>query len=326
MKIGILGAGRIAVTLAETMNKMPEVECYGVASRDLEKAKVFAKEHGFQHAFGSYEGMLADEEVELIYIATPHSHHYRHMKMCLDAGKHILCEKSFTVNEKQAEEIFRIAKEKKLLVTEAIWTRYMPSRKIINDLLDEKVVGDVRKMTANLNYPLLDKERIVKPELAGGALLDVGIYPLNFAYMHFGDKVDRIVSAAQMTEAGVDGENGMILLYEDGRMAVLNSGIHGKSDSEGIFYGTFGCMVVENINNPESIKIYNTDRILIREIEVPEQISGYEYEITETISCIKEGKLECPSMPHAETLKMMQVMDNLRADWKMKYPDEIEVL
>lgn len=326
MKIGILGAGRIAVTLAETMNKMPEVECYGVASRDLEKAKVFAKEHGFQHAFGSYEGMLADEEVELIYIATPHSHHYRHMKMCLDAGKHILCEKSFTVNEKQAEEIFRIAKEKKLLVTEAIWTRYMPSRKIINDLLDEKVVGDVRKMTANLNYPLLDKERIVKPELAGGALLDVGIYPLNFAYMHFGDKVDRIVSAAQMTEAGVDGENGMILLYEDGRMAVLNSGIHGKSDSEGVFYGTFGCMVVENINNPESIKIYNTDKILIREIEVPEQISGYEYEITETISCIKEGKLECPSMPHAETLKMMQVMDNLRADWKMKYPDEIEVL
>lgn len=326
MKIGILGAGRIAVTLAETMNKMPEVECYGVASRDLEKAKVFAKEHGFQHAFGSYEGMLADEKVELIYIATPHSHHYRHMKMCLDAGKHILCEKSFTVNEKQAEEIFRIAKEKKLLVTEAIWTRYMPSRKIINDLLDEKVVGDVRKMTANLNYPLLDKERIVKPELAGGALLDVGIYPLNFAYMHFGDKVDRIVSAAQMTEAGVDGENGMILLYEDGRMAVLNSGIHGKSDSEGVFYGTFGCMVVENINNPESIKIYNTDRLLIREIEVPEQISGYEYEITETISCIKEGKLECPSMPHAETLKMMQVMDNLRADWKMKYPDEIEVL
>ncbi len=326
MKVGILGAGRIAVILAETMNKMPEVECYGVASRDLEKAKSFAKEHGFQHAFGSYEGMLADKEVELVYIATPHSHHYRHMKMCLKAGKHVLCEKSFTVNEKQAEEIFRIAEEKKLLVTEAIWTRYMPSRKIINDLLDEKVVGDVMKMTANLNYPLLDKERIVKPELAGGALLDVGIYTLNFAYMHFGDKVREIKSAAQMTSAGIDGENGMILLYEDGRMAVLNSGIHGKSDSEGVFYGSTGCMVVENINNPESIKIYDTDRNLIREIKVPEQISGYEYEITETISCIKEGKTECPSMPHAETLKMMRVMDGLRADWKMKYPDEIERL
>lgn len=326
MKIGILGAGRIAATLAETMNKMPEVECYGVASRDLEKAKAFANEHGFQHAFGSYEGMLADEEVELIYIATPHSHHYRHMKMCLDAGKHVLCEKSFTVNEKQAKEVFRIAKEKNLLVTEAIWTRYMPSRKMINDLLDEKVIGDVRKMTANLNYPLLDKERIVKPELAGGALLDVGIYPLNFAYMHFGDKVREIKSAAQMTSAGVDGENGMLLLYEDGRMAVLNSGIHGKSDSEGVFYGSTGCMVVENINNPESIKIYDTERNLMREIKVPEQISGYEYEIAETIACIKEGKPECPSMPHEETLKMMRVMDELRADWGMKYPEEIENL
>ena len=284
------------------------------------------RDSGFQHAFGSYEEMLADEKVELIYIATPHSHHYRHMKMCLDAGKHVLCEKSFTVNEKQAAEIFRIAEDKKLLVTEAIWTRYMPSRKMINDLLDEKVVGDVRKMTANLNYPLLDKERIVKPELAGGALLDVGIYPLNFAYMHFGENVEKIVSAAQMTSAGVDGENGMILLYEDGRMAVLNSGIHGKSDSEGVFYGSTGCMVVENINNPESIKIYDTDRNLIREIKVPEQISGYEYEITETISCIEEGKLECPSMPHEETLRMMRIMDELRFDWGMKYPDEIEKL
>ena len=158
MKIGILGAGRIAATLAETMNRMPEVECYGVASRDLEKAKIFAKDHKFQHAFGSYEDMLADQEVELIYIATPHSHHYQHIKMCLDAGKHVLCEKSFTVNEKQAAEVLRIAKEKNLLLTEAIWTRYMPSRKMIDDLLAEKVVGNVMKMTANLNYPLLDKD------------------------------------------------------------------------------------------------------------------------------------------------------------------------
>lgn len=326
MKIGILGAGRIAATLAETMNKMQEVECYGVASRDLEKAKAFAKEHGFQHAFGSYEEMLADKEVELIYIATPHSHHYQHIKMCLDAGKHVLCEKSFTVNEKQAAEVLRIAKEKKLLLTEAIWTRYMPSRKMIDNLLAEKVIGDVVKMTANLNYPLCDKERIAKPELAGGALLDVGIYPLNFAYMHFGDKVKEMHSAVQMTSAGVDGENGMILLYEDGRMAILNSGIHSKSDSQGVFYGSAGYMVVENINNPEAVKIYDKERNLIRELKVPEQISGYEYEIKETISCIKEGKLECPSMPHTETLKMMHVMDELRASWGMKYPEEIERL
>lgn len=326
MKIGILGAGRIAVTLAETMNKMPEVECYGVASRDLEKAKAFAKEHGFAHAFGSYEGMLADDEVELVYIATPHSHHYRHMKMCLDAGKHVLCEKSFTVNAKQAEEIFSLAKEKKLLVTEAIWTRYMPSRKIINDLLAEKVIGEVTKLTANLNYPLCDKERIVKPELAGGALLDVGVYTLNFAYMHFGEGVKEMRSAVQLTDAGVDGENGMLLLYEDGRMAVLNSGIHSKSDSQGVFYGSAGCMVVENINNPEQIKIYDKDRNLVREVAVPEQISGYEYEILETIDCIKKGELECPSMPHKDSIEMMRIMDELREEWGVKYPADIESL
>lgn len=326
MKIGILGAGGIASTLAETMNKMPEVECYGVASRNLVKAQEFIREHGFEKAFGSYGEMLEDPEVELIYVATPHSHHYRHMKMCLEAGKHVLCEKAFTVNAGQAEKIFAMAKEKNLLVTEAIWTRYMPSRKMIDDLLAEKVIGNVKKMTANLNYPLLDKERIVKPELAGGALLDVGIYPLNFAYMHFGDGIKEIHSAAQMTSAGVDGENGMLLLYKDGKMAVLNSGIHGKSDSQGVFYGSEGCMIVENINNPEAIKIYDTERNLLREIKVPEQISGYEYEIAETISCIKEGKLECPSMPHAETLKMMRVMDELRASWGMKYPEEIEKL
>lgn len=326
MKIGILGAGKIAVTLADTMNKMPEVECYGVASRNYEKAETFAKDHGFQHAFGSYESMLADEEVELVYIATPHSHHYQHIKMCLDAGKHVLCEKSFTVNEKQAAEVMRIAEEKKLLLTEAIWTRYMPSRKIINDLLVEKVIGDVMKMTANLSYPISDKERIVKPELAGGALLDVGIYPLNFAYMHFGDRVEKMYSAAQMTSEGIDGENAIILLYEDGRMAVLNSGINGQSDRQGVFYGSKGFMIVENINNPEAVKIYDTDGNLIREIVMPEQITGYEYEIKETISCIKDGKLECPSMPHRETIKMMHVMDEIRSSWGMKYPAEIESL
>lgn len=326
MKIGILGAGGIASTLAETMNKMPEVECYGVASRDLDKSQKFIKEHGFQKAFGSYEEMLKDPEVELVYIATPHSHHYRHMKMCLEAGKHVLCEKAFTVNARQAEEIFRLAKEKNLLVTEAIWTRYMPVRKMIKDLLDEKIIGDVRKLTANLNYNICKNERIIRPELAGGALLDVGVYPLNFAYMNFGDCVADIKSAVQLTETGVDGENVMTLFYEDGRVAVLTSGIYGLSDRQGIFYGSKGYIVVDNVNNPNGIKVYNENRELIRDIPVPEKISGYEYEILETIDCIKNNKLECPSMPHEDTLKIMRVMDGLRKEWGVKYPDEIESL
>lgn len=305
---------------------MPEVECYGVASRDLTKSQEFIKAHGFNKAFGSYEEMLNDPEVELVYIATPHSHHYRHMKMCLEAGKHVLCEKAFTVNVKQAEEIFKLAKEKNLLVTEAIWTRYMPSRKMIKDLLDENIIGDARKLTANLDYYICKAERIVRPELAGGALLDVGIYPLNFACMNFGDKISDIQSAVQMTDTGVDGENVVTLFYEDGRVAVLTSGIYGLSDRQGVFYGSKGYMVVDNVNNPIGIKVYNEDRELIRDIAVPEQISGYEYEIIETIECINNKKLECPSMPHEDTLKMMRIMDGIRKDWGMKYPDEIECL
>ena len=324
MKIAILGAGNIAEKLAYTMERLEEAQCYAVASRSLEKAQRFAKEFGFEKAYGSYTEMLADENVELVYIATPHSHHYRHMKLCIEAGKHVLCEKSFTVNEKQAREVFRLAKEKDVLVAEAIWTRYMPSRKIINDLLAEGIIGEVKTLTANLAYTISHKERIIRPELAGGALLDVGIYPLNFALMHFGNKIAKKHSFALMTETGVDGQNVMVLSYDDGRMANLTSGIYGLSDRQGIFYGSKGCMVVDNINDPLEIKAYDEDCKLVKEISVPEQINGYEYEVLETIDCIKKGLRECPSMMHEDTLEVMRLMDEFRAEWGMRYPEEIE--
>lgn len=326
MKTGILGAGNIAGTLAATMRQMKEVECYAVASRSQEKAENFAKEYGFQKAYGSYEKMLEDKEVELVYIATPHSHHYRHMKMCIEAGKHVLCEKAFTVNAKQAEEIFRLAKEKGVLVTEAIWTRYMPSVNLINHLLADGVIGKVMTLTANLDYVIADKERLIKPELAGGALLDVGIYPLNFALMHFGNKIAKKQSAVHLTKTGVDGQNVITLSYEDQRLAVLTSGMYGLSDRQGIFYGSKGWMVVDNVNNPLKVDIYNQDRKLVQTVSMPEQISGYEYEIRETIECIQRGEKECPSMKHADTLEVLRMMDEFRREWGVCYPDDVESL
>ncbi len=322
MKTAILGAGKIAGTLAVTMRSLAEVECYAVASRSLEKAQQFAAEHGFQKAYGSYSEMLADEEVELVYIATPHSHHYEHMKLCIEAGKHVLCEKAFTTTREQAEEIFRLAKERDVLVTEAIWTRYMPSREIINGLLEKGVIGAVKTLTANLSYAVSGKERIIRPELAGGALLDVGVYTLNFALMHFGNRIKRKQSAAQLTEMGVDGQNAITLFYEDGRFAVLNSGIYGMSDRQGVFYGSKGWMVVDNINNPLEVKIYNEKRELCRTVSMPKQINGYEYEILETIDCIRNGKRECPSMKHEDTLEVMEMMDAFRQEWGVSYPVE----
>ena len=274
MKLRILGAGGIASTMAKTVAGMKDVEAYAVAARDLERARVFAQKYEVKKAYGSYEEMLADDEVELVYIATPHSHHYLHAKMCLEAGKNVLCEKAFTVNAEQAQKLFDLAKEKKLLITEAIWTRYMPSRKMINDIIESGVIGEVTAVTANLSYTVSHVERIRKPELAGGALLDVGVYPINFASMVLGDKV-KDVKATAIFQNGVDILDSIAMVFEGDRMATLQCGAREISDRMGSIFGTRGYMQVQNINNPEKITVFDTDHKEVASYVVPEQISGY---------------------------------------------------
>ena len=205
MNVGILGAGNIAGKMACTLNGMKDATAYAVASRDLKRAQSFAKEYQMEKAYGSYEEMLADDKVDLVYVATPHSHHLEHGKLCISYGKPVLCEKAFTANAAQARELLDYAKEKGVFITEAIWTRYMPSRKIITDILESGELGDIHMLSANLGYSISHKERLVKPELAGGALLDVGIYPLNFASMFLGNDIVNITSACVKHETGVDG-------------------------------------------------------------------------------------------------------------------------
>ena len=322
MKFGIIGAGGIADWMARTIVPMAEAECYAIASRDIEKAKAFAEKFQIPKAYGSYEELVNDPEVEAVYIATPHSHHYEHAKLCIEHGKHVLCEKAFTMNAKQAEEICALAKEKGVLITEAIWTRYMPARKIIQDLLEEGVIGEVRTLTANLSYRICEVERVIRPELAGGALLDIGIYPLNFALMHFGNDFSKITSTVLMTETGVDGQECITLTWPDGKFAVLTASIYGESDRQGIFYGSKGYMIVDNVNDPLNVDIYDSKHQLVRHIPMPEQNTGYEYEVQEMMDCIKKGELECPSMPHYETLFVMNIMDGLRKEWGIVYPQE----
>lgn len=319
MKLGILGAGGIASTMAKTVAGMKDVEAYAVAARDLERARVFAQKYEVKKAYGSYEEMLADDEVELVYIATPHSHHYLHAKMCLEAGKNVLCEKAFTVNAEQAQKLFDLAKEKKLLITEAIWTRYMPSRKMINDIIESGVIGEVTAVTANLSYTVSHVERIRKPELAGGALLDVGVYPINFASMVLGDKV-KDVKATAIFQNGVDILNSIAMVFEGERMATLQCGAREISDRMGSIFGTRGYMQVQNINNPEKITVFDTEHKEVASYVVPEQISGYEYEVESCMKAIQEGKLECPEMPHAETIRIMKIMDDIRKSWNYEIP------
>ena len=322
MNIGFLGAGRMASTFAKTLVQMPQVTCYAVAARELSRAENFAREYGFSKAFGSYDELLAAPAVDLVYIATPHSHHYEQMKRCIAMGKNILCEKAFTVNAAQAREIQALAKEAGVFVAEAIWTRYMPSRAMINEVLASGILGKVTTLTANLCYPITHKERCMQPELAGGALLDVGIYGLNFALMHFGSDIARIDSSVSFTDAGVDGMETVTLHYKDGRMAVITAGMYARSDRKGIFYGDKGYMVVENINNPQSIRVYDTNDALLKEIFVPKQISGYEYQVLECKARIAAGEKEASSMPLDDTVFVMELMDSIRAQWGLRYPME----
>ena len=319
MKLGILGAGGIASTMAKTVAGMKDVEAYAGAARDLERARVFAQKYEVKKAYGSYEEMLADDEVELVYIATPHSHHYLHAKMCLEAGKNVLCEKAFTANAEQAQKLFDLAKEKKLLITEAIWTRYMPSRKMINDIIKSGVIGEVTAVTANLSYTVSHVERIRKPELAGGALLDVGVYPINFASMVLGDKV-KDVKATAIFQNGVDILDSIAMVFEGDRMATLQCGAREISDRMGSIFGTRGYMQVQNINNPKEITVFDTDHKEVASYVVPKQISGYEYEVESCMKAIQEGKLECPEMPHAETIRIMKILDDIRKSWNYEIP------
>lgn len=322
MKIGIIGAGNIAGKIAESMAHLPEAERYAVASRSLEKAESFSKEYGFARAYGSYEALVEDPAVELVYVATPHSHHYAHMELCVRHKKPFLCEKAFTLNGEQARRIQAMAHKAGVFGAEAIWTRYMPSRRIIQDLLDSGVIGKVTTLTANLAYAVQTKERICRPELGGGALLDLGVYGLNFAFMHLGTKIERIESSVQMMPSGVDGMESITIFFQGGAMAVITNSVYARSDRSGVFYGDQGYMVVENINNPKAVSIYDTHDNLLRRVEMPPQFTGYEYEIRACIEAVKEGKLESEYMPLSETVFVMEVMDDIRRQWKMAFPQE----
>ena len=320
--IGIIGSGNIAGVMADTIKRMKNVRLYAVASRSKVKADVFAEKYGCKKAYGSYEELASDSKVDLVYIATPHSEHYENAKLCLLNGKPVLCEKAFTANAAQAKELIRISQERRVLLAEAIWTRYMPMLATIREVLGSGIIGEPKTLTANLGYLIERVARLQEPALAGGALLDVGVYTLNFASMIFGGDIETIESSCTYTKTGVDEQNSITIYYKDGRMAVLNSSMISLSDRKGMIYGTKGFAIIENINNYESIKVFDTRYKEIASYKRPRQISGYEYEVEACIKALENGEIECGEMPHSEIIRMMEIMDGLRAKWGIVYPFE----
>lgn len=324
-KIGIIGAGHIAEKMAWTLTQMHETEAYAIASRSMEKARSFADKYGFIKAYGSYDELIDDPNVELIYIATPHSFHHSHVKMCLEKGKPVLCEKAFMLNRVQAEDVINLSHKNNVFLAEAIWTRYEPSRKILSDIIASGEIGIPTFMKASLSYPVADKERLRKAELGGGALLDLGVYCINFALMNFGDDIERIKSSCIKNDEGMDMQETFTFQYKDGKTAMLACSVLCADDRQGIISGDKGYVIADNINNPMRFDIYRRGAEFVRSVKVPEQISGFEYQVQACIDAIREGKIEPDEMPHSEILRVLEIMDSLREEWGVSFPNETNI-
>ena len=319
-KVGIIGAGWIAEKMAEALAPLEDYCVYAIASRSIGKATEFAGRWNIPKAYGSYEDMVKDNDVDLVYIATPHSHHFPHAMLALNAGKPVLVEKAFTANAAEAEELIETACSKGLFITEAIWTRYMPLSHKVKEIMESGIIGKPRVITATLCYMMEFKERILRPDLCGGALLDLGVYALNFARMYFGTDIVRTVSNCHMGPTGIDLQECNSLSYADGKMANLQAGTLCLNDRQGIINGTEGYIRVDNINCPEVVEVYRNYELVERYVKPEDMVNGYEYQVIEARRCIEAGLPESPMMPHQETLDIMKQMDGLRKEWGVVYP------
>ena len=320
MRVGIIGTGWIAEKAAITLGGLQQCEAYAVGSRTSEKAEAFANKWNIPKAYGSYAELIADPDVDLIYVGTPHSHHYDVTREALLAGKPCLVEKAFMANHRQAAEIVKVAHEQKVFLAEAIWTRYQPAVTIVRDLISSGRIGTPRLVTATLGYSMGDKPRIMRADLCGGALLDLGVYALNFVRMFFPSDILSIESQCVKSKTGMDLTNAISLVLADGILANVQSSASCVGDNIGVIAGTDGNLIIDNINNPQKITVNTHDREFVEDIHVPKQITGYEYQFVACREALIEGLLEPREMPHEETLYIMQLMDDLRMKWGVHYP------
>jgi predicted dehydrogenase len=322
-RIGILGTGEIAERMAITLNQLRKtVELYAIASRTPVRAKQFAQKHGIKQFYGSYFELVCDNEVDFVYVATPHAFHFENAKLALNHGKHVLCEKPFTINSKEASYLFNLANHKGLFINEAMWTKFLPIMDQLKQTIHTGAIGQVKSLVLSFGKRLNHVPRLFDPALAGGALLDICIYPITFTMEIFGDEYENIYSSVQYLESGVDAHESLIITYKNRTMATVHATQIACTDRGGSIYGTDGYIKIDNINNPEIISVYDCSHNLIKKIERPKQVTGLEYEIIASIDAIRKKEKECYQHPHSDTLKIMHIMDTLRNEWGLIYPNE----
>ncbi len=320
LRVGIVGTGWIAEKAAITLQGLALCQAYAVGSRTQEKAAAFAARWNIPKAYGSYDELIADPDVDLVYVGTPHSHHYDVTRQALMAGKPCLVEKAFMANYWQAEAVVQLARQRQVFLAEAIWTRYQPVVAMVRQLISSGRIGQPRLVTATLGYSMGNKPRIMRPDLCGGALLDLGVYALNFVRMFFPAPITSIDGHCVKSSTGMDLTNAITLTLADGVLANLQSSAACVGDNIGVIAGTEGNLIIDNINNPQRITLNGPDRTYVETLQVPQQITGYEYQFLSCRQALLDGLIEPPEMPHEETLYIMQLMDQLRQQWQVCYP------
>ena len=325
MRVGIVGAGWIAEKAAITLKGLKGATALAIGSRSKEKAEAFANTWGLPRAYGSYSELIDDPDVDLVYVATPHSHHYDVTRQAILKGKPCLVEKAFMANHAQSQAIVRLARERKVFLAEAIWTRYQPVVPLIRTMIAEGRIGEPRLITATLGYSMGDKPRIMRADLCGGALLDLGVYAINFVSMFCDAPFVDITSQCVKSATGMDLTNAITITLANGVLANVQSSASCVGDNIGVIAGTEGNIIIDNINNPQTVTLNGPDRTFVSKVAVPRQITGYEYQFIACKEAMAEGLLEPPQMPLDETLRIMRVMDGLRQKWGVHYPmDDME--
>jgi predicted dehydrogenase len=301
----------------------PDAEIYAVASRSQEKADAFGAEYGATKCYGSYEELANDPNVDVAYIATPHNYHLPHTLLCLNAGKHVLCEKPFAVNAKEAKVMIDCAREKKLFLMDAFWTRYFPVMAKLRELLADNAIGDVMLVQADFGGrgPVVPEKRHFNLDLAGGALLDVGSYCLQLASMVYGKQPKDIVSQVTIGSTGVDELSVIVCKYSDYEMATLTSAIRLGTPHEARVMGSEGYIAIPDFWHPSELTLARPGQ-KPQTFRFPYDGEGFQYEIEAVGECIRAGMTESPIYPLDETIAIMETLDRIRELWGLRYPME----
>ena len=354
---GILGAGMIAEKFAAGLRSLPDAKIQAVASRTQARAQEFARRFEIPQVYSSYEALVNDEDIDIVYIATINNLHRDHSILCLEAGKAVLCEKPFATNAAETREVIEVARRKRVFCMEAMWMRFVPLMAGLREIIASGAIGEVRMVTADLGFPapVEKNNRFFSRELGGGAMLDLGIYPLSFVYYVLG-RPAAVCTQASIGDTKVDEQAAAILAYPFGKLGIVSASLMSYLPGEALITGTKGRMKVHfPLHHPSELSLIvfperNPDadvrtalRARVRDISIlsgayararglveklrqhprrtmvfPLEGNGYNYEAAETMRCLRAGELESRIMPLDETLSIMETMDTIRKQWESR--------